>query len=281
MAARLQRLAQTADVHIHRTFLDKHMVAPDLVQQLGARMDALGMGHEKLQQAEFRGSQLQMLSARADAMRDRIERESADFHRRFGRMRSRTPQQRLDPRDAFLDRLPRAALVLDRVGVEVVGALEALRGEEVVDLVRLAAETDECRLYCGDSRDYAADDVDLVLTDGTAGAGYVAASDGGLKIIGEKLGTEDFGFIFPKGSDLAAPMNAAIEALKADGTFDALNKKWFLDINSGTDAAPTWIGVFGIQEFKPTVESGTGDTSDFASGWKGSQKTSLGWALEM
>lgn len=74
-----------------------------------------------------------------------------------------------------------------------------------------------------------AGDVDLVLTDGTAGAGYVEASAGGLKIVGEKLGTEDFGFIFPKGSDLVAPMNAAIAALKADGTIDALNKKWFLD----------------------------------------------------
>ncbi len=78
-----------------------------------------------------------------------------------------------------------------------------------------------------------AGDVDLVLTDGTAGAGYVDASSGGLKIIGEKLGTEDFGFIFPKGSDLAAPMNAAIAALKADGTIDALNKKWFLDYKMG------------------------------------------------
>jgi polar amino acid transport system substrate-binding protein len=78
-----------------------------------------------------------------------------------------------------------------------------------------------------------AGDVDLVLTDGTAGAGYVDASQGGLKIIGEKLGTEDFGFIFPKGSDLVAPMNAAIAALKADGTIDALNKKWFLDYKMG------------------------------------------------
>jgi len=78
-----------------------------------------------------------------------------------------------------------------------------------------------------------AGDVDLVLTDGTAGAGYVDASGGGLKIIGEKLGTEDFGFIFPKGSDLVAPMNAAIAAMKADGTLDALNKKWFLDYKMG------------------------------------------------
>ena len=78
-----------------------------------------------------------------------------------------------------------------------------------------------------------AGDVDLVLTDGTAGAGYVAASNGGLKIVGDKLGTEDFGFIFPKGSDLVAPINAAIAALKADGTIEALNTRWFLDYKLG------------------------------------------------
>lgn len=76
-------------------------------------------------------------------------------------------------------------------------------------------------------------DVDLVLTDGTAGKGYVEASDGGLKLIGEAMGTEDFGFIFPKGSELVAPINAAIAAMKADGTIDALNKKWFLDYKLG------------------------------------------------
>ena len=78
-----------------------------------------------------------------------------------------------------------------------------------------------------------AGDVDLVLTDGTAGNGYVDASDGGLKIVGEKLGTEDFGFIFPKGSDLVAPINAAIADMAGDGTLDALNTKWFLDYKLG------------------------------------------------
>lgn len=78
-----------------------------------------------------------------------------------------------------------------------------------------------------------AGDVDLVLTDGTAANGYVAASEGKLKIVGDKLGAEDFGFIFPKGSDLVAPMNAAIAALQADGTIEALNKKWFLDYKMG------------------------------------------------
>ena len=78
-----------------------------------------------------------------------------------------------------------------------------------------------------------AGDVDLVLTDGTAGNGYVDASDGALKIVGEALGSEDFGFIFPRGSDLVAPINAAIAAMRADGTLDALNTKWFLEYKMG------------------------------------------------
>jgi len=78
-----------------------------------------------------------------------------------------------------------------------------------------------------------AGDVDVVLTDGTAGKGYVDASNGGLKLVGGPLGTEDFGFIFPKGSELVAPINAAIASMKADGTIEALNKKWFLDFKVG------------------------------------------------
>ncbi len=76
-------------------------------------------------------------------------------------------------------------------------------------------------------------DVDTVLTDGTAGQGYVDANPDVFKLTGDSMGTEDFGFIFPRGSDLVAPMNAAIAAMKADGTIDALNKKWFLDYKLG------------------------------------------------
>jgi len=76
-------------------------------------------------------------------------------------------------------------------------------------------------------------DVDLALSDSTAANGVVAASDGALKIVGEPLGTEDFGFIFPKGSDLVEPVNAALAEMKADGTLDALNKTWFLDYKMG------------------------------------------------
>lgn len=76
-------------------------------------------------------------------------------------------------------------------------------------------------------------DVDLSLTDSTGGAGYVAASEGKLKIVGDRLGAEDFGFIFAKGSDLVGPINAAIADMQADGTMDALTKKWFVDFSFG------------------------------------------------
>jgi polar amino acid transport system substrate-binding protein len=75
-------------------------------------------------------------------------------------------------------------------------------------------------------------DVDLVLMDKTSAAGYMGASPNSFKVIGEPLGTEEFGFIFKPGSDLVAPINAAIKAMKDDGTIDALNKKWFFDYNS-------------------------------------------------
>lgn len=78
-----------------------------------------------------------------------------------------------------------------------------------------------------------AGDVDVVLTDGTAGNGYVDANPEVFKLVGDPLGSEDFGFIFPRGSDLVAPVNAAIAAMQADGTIDALNTKWFLDYKLG------------------------------------------------
>lgn len=108
-----------------------------------------------------------------------------------------------------------------------VGVYDVLDGDEANPRIKLM-ET-----FGATVQALRAGDVDLVLTDGTAGNGYVEASDGGLKIIGEKLGTEDFGFIFPKGSDLVAPINAAIADMLADGTIDALNTRWFLDYKLG------------------------------------------------
>jgi polar amino acid transport system substrate-binding protein len=77
-----------------------------------------------------------------------------------------------------------------------------------------------------------AGDVDTVLMDQTSANGYIGANPGAFKVIGEPLGTEDFGFILAKGSDLVGPINAALAQIKADGTMDAIQQKWFYEYNS-------------------------------------------------
>jgi len=72
-------------------------------------------------------------------------------------------------------------------------------------------------------------DVDAVIMDQPAALGYMAANKGKLKIVGELLTSEALGFVFKQGSDLIAPVNAALAELKANGTLDKLYQKWFVD----------------------------------------------------
>lgn len=74
-----------------------------------------------------------------------------------------------------------------------------------------------------------AGDVDTVLMDKAGAQGNIAASPDSFKLVGNGLGHDEFGFILKQGSDLVAPINAALAAMKADGTLDALSKKWFYD----------------------------------------------------
>jgi polar amino acid transport system substrate-binding protein len=74
-------------------------------------------------------------------------------------------------------------------------------------------------------------DVDCVLMDASSSRGYIGANPDKLKIVGDALGTDNYGFIFKLGSDLVAPFNSAIAAMKADGTLDKLTNKWFYEYN--------------------------------------------------
>jgi polar amino acid transport system substrate-binding protein len=74
-----------------------------------------------------------------------------------------------------------------------------------------------------------AGDVDTVLMDNTSAQGYMGANPGSFKVVGDALGTEDFGFIFTPGSDLVGPVNAALKSMREDGTLEKLNQKWFYE----------------------------------------------------
>lgn len=57
-----------------------------------------------------------------------------------------------------------------------------------------------------------------------------------------------------------------------------LVRKWYLDVNTGTDTSPVWTGVFGMTNFQPTFTPTLQDDSDFDSGgYKSSTVTALEW----
>ena len=72
-------------------------------------------------------------------------------------------------------------------------------------------------------------DVDMVLMDQAAIEGYIGADPGVFKTVGDPVGSDEFGFIFTPGSDLVGPFNAALAQMRADGTIDGLNRKWFYE----------------------------------------------------
>lgn len=72
-------------------------------------------------------------------------------------------------------------------------------------------------------------DVDAVIMDETAGQGYVGNNATDLKLIGDPITSDQLGFIFPKGSDLVAPVNQALAAMRESGKLDELADKYFSD----------------------------------------------------
>jgi polar amino acid transport system substrate-binding protein len=72
-----------------------------------------------------------------------------------------------------------------------------------------------------------AGDIDAVIIDEVAGQGYMGENAKDLKLTGPSMSSDQLGFIYPKGSDLVAPVNQAIAAMKADGTLAEINLQYF------------------------------------------------------
>lgn len=70
-------------------------------------------------------------------------------------------------------------------------------------------------------------DVDAVIIDDTAGQGYVGQDRGKLRLLPGGISSDELGFIFPKGSDLVAPVNFALREMTKDGSLKKISDKWF------------------------------------------------------
>lgn len=60
-----------------------------------------------------------------------------------------------------------------------------------------------------------------------------------------------------------------------------VNRKWYLDVNTGTFAVPVWTGVFGMTDFKPVNNGTLQDDSDFdGEGYKSQTQSAIEWGFE-
>jgi polar amino acid transport system substrate-binding protein len=77
---------------------------------------------------------------------------------------------------------------------------------------------------------------DVGMTDSPVAAYQAKQSGGQLKVVGEPYGTAPYGIALPKGSPLVKPMQAALKALIADGTYGKILAKY--GIEAGAIAEP-------------------------------------------
>ena len=88
-----------------------------------------------------------------------------------------------------------------------------------------------------------AGDIDAVIIDEVAGQGYLGENADRLKLVGPSMSSDQLGFIYPKGSDLVEPVNAALRALTESGFLAAVNAQYF-----GPNFAITYDDLFPEEE---------------------------------
>ena len=72
-----------------------------------------------------------------------------------------------------------------------------------------------------------AGDVDGVVMDDVAGQGYVGVNAEDIRLLADELVSDELGFIYAQESELIEPFNMALDAMREDGTLEAINAKWF------------------------------------------------------
>lgn len=73
-----------------------------------------------------------------------------------------------------------------------------------------------------------AKNVDAVVFDAPVLLYYAAnKGQGKVRLVGPMLKKENYGIMFPQGSDLRKPVNEALLKLRENGTYDAIYAKWF------------------------------------------------------
>ena len=105
------------------------------------------------------------------------------------------------------------------------------QGTTSVEFLKANATPKEVKLFPNDNAmfmELLTGGVDAVMFDKPVVESFVSKrGEGKVKIVGDLYAGQPYGIGFPKGSELVGKVNAALKTLKANGTYNALYKKWF------------------------------------------------------
>lgn len=76
-------------------------------------------------------------------------------------------------------------------------------------------------------------DLDAVVIDDVGGQGYVGANAERLRLLDGSLAGQDLAMAFTRGSTLRPAVDAALAAMRADGSLALLNTRWFTPARQG------------------------------------------------
>lgn len=104
-------------------------------------------------------------------------------------------------------------------------------GTTSVDFVKANAKAKEVKLFPNNDAmfmELMSGGADAVIFDSPVVSDFVRkAGHGKVKIVGPIYQGQSYGIGFPKGSELVAKVNKALEALRASGAYKELYVKWF------------------------------------------------------
>lgn len=91
-------------MHVHGALLDVHTAAPHVIEQLAARVDALGMGHAEMQPPIFGRSDVHGLGAAKYSVRRTVDAQVAQFDKAVRILTLAAPHDCANPREQFTRR---------------------------------------------------------------------------------------------------------------------------------------------------------------------------------
>lgn len=193
----------------------------DAIRELGRRLDFRPEFREIAWDSMIQAIATGQFDMAANGITETPERARVvDFSSSYTQVHQRLLVRKAENRFTSLEGFAKAGGA--KLGAQK-GNTNCTRAEELVGSSRVVAYDDFGDLV----QALINGDLDAVLIDDVGGQGYVGANADRLRLLEGALAGQDLAFVFTKASALRPAVDAALASMRADGSLDRLNSRWF------------------------------------------------------